>query len=91
MYHGLGPLAPIRYELDLSNGVLNTQFGQGTAKISEVKVGDRKKICQFSLTLGAVDVDEQFTIVGICLIKLIYMKYDGISALDNVFICKYFF
>ena len=55
MYHGLGPLAPNRYELDLSNEVLNTHFGQGTTKISEVKVGDQKKICQFSLTPIAAD------------------------------------
>ena len=35
--------------------VLIIHFDQGTAKISEVKVGDRKKICQFSLTPGAAD------------------------------------
>ena len=43
------------YELDLSNKVLNTYFGPGTGKISEVKVGDGKKICRFSLTPGAAD------------------------------------
>ena len=30
--------------LDLPNEVLNIDFGQGAAKISEVKVGGRKKI-----------------------------------------------
>ena len=34
---------PNRYEIDLSNEVLNIDFGQGAAKISEVKVGGRKK------------------------------------------------
>ena len=33
-----------RYELDLSNEVLSTHFDQRTAKISEVKVGDRKNM-----------------------------------------------
>ena len=41
-YHGLGLLAPNRYEVDLSNEVLNIDFSQGTAKISEVKVGLKK-------------------------------------------------
>ena len=31
-------LAPNRYEIDLSNEVLNFDFGQGAAKIPEVKV-----------------------------------------------------
>ena len=31
------------YELDLSKEVLNIHFGQGAVKISDVKVGDRKK------------------------------------------------
>ena len=43
LYYAHGLLAPNRYELDLSNEVLNIHFGQGTAKISEVKVGGRKK------------------------------------------------
>ena len=34
----LGLLAPNRYEVDLSNEVLNIDFGQGAAKISKVKV-----------------------------------------------------
>ena len=34
---------PNKYEVDLSNEVLNIDFGQGPAKISEVKVGRRKK------------------------------------------------
>ena len=36
-------LAPNRYELDLSKEVLNILFIQGAAKISEVKVGGKKK------------------------------------------------
>ena len=40
---GLCP--PNKYEVDLSNEVLNIDFGQGTAKISEVKVGGKKNIC----------------------------------------------
>ena len=35
-------LAPKKYETDLSNEVLNIDFGQGAAKISEVKVGGQK-------------------------------------------------
>ena len=34
---------PNRYEIDLSNEVINIDCGQGAAKISEVKVGVRKK------------------------------------------------
>ena len=30
--------------MDLSNEVLNIDFGQGAAKISEVKVGGRKRV-----------------------------------------------
>ena len=37
-------LAPNIYEIDLSNEVLNIDFGQETAKISEVKVGGKKVI-----------------------------------------------
>ena len=36
--HGLGLLTPNRYEVDLSNEVINIRFGKGAAKISEVKV-----------------------------------------------------
>ena len=36
--HGLGLLAPNRYEVDLSSEVLNVGFGPEAAKISEVKV-----------------------------------------------------
>ena len=32
-----------RYEIDLLNEVINIDFGQGTTKILEVKVGGRKK------------------------------------------------
>ena len=39
----LGLQSPNRYEIDLLNEVLNIDFGQGAAKISEVKVGGRKK------------------------------------------------
>ena len=42
------PSAPNRYEVDLSNEVLNIHFGEGASKISEVKVGDRKKNCWLS-------------------------------------------
>ena len=34
-----GLYSPNRSEIDLSNEVLNIDFGQGAAKISEVKVG----------------------------------------------------
>ena len=43
MFHGLELLAPKKYEIDLSNEVINFDFGQGAAKISKVKVGGRKK------------------------------------------------
>ena len=33
----------MNYEIDLSNEILNINFGQGAAKISEVKVRGRKK------------------------------------------------
>ena len=36
-------MSPNRYEIDLSNEVLNIDFSQGAAKISEVKVGVQKK------------------------------------------------
>ena len=39
--------APNKYEVDLSNEVLNIDFDQGTAKISEVKVGLQKKFQTF--------------------------------------------
>ena len=43
MFKSLGLCPPNKYEVDLSNEVLNIDFGQGAAKISEVKVGGRKK------------------------------------------------
>ena len=43
MFHGLELLAPKKYEIDLSNEILNFDFGQGAAKISKVKVGVGKK------------------------------------------------
>ena len=39
MFKSLGLWSPNRYEIDLSNEVLDIDFGQGAAKISEVKVG----------------------------------------------------
>ena len=36
-FHGIGFLAPNRYVMDLLNEVLNIDFGQGAAKISEVR------------------------------------------------------
>ena len=45
-FHGLDFLAPNRYVIDLSNEVLIIDFGQGAAKILEVKVGGRKKYCR---------------------------------------------
>ena len=36
-------LCPNRYETDLLNEVLNIDFGQEAAKISEVKVGGQRK------------------------------------------------
>ena len=42
----LGHLAPNRYEVDLSNDVLYALLDQGAAKISEAKVGGRKRNCQ---------------------------------------------
>ena len=53
--HSFGLMAPNIYEVDLSNEVLNIHFGQGAAKISEVKVGGRKKICQVSRAQGVAD------------------------------------
>ena len=42
-FKSLGLCLPNRYEVDLLNEVLNIDFGQGAAKISEVKVGVQKK------------------------------------------------
>jgi len=36
-------LAPNKYIQDLSNEILTIHFGQGAAKILEVKVGGKKK------------------------------------------------
>ena len=38
-----------RYEIELSYEVLNIDFGQGAAKMSEVKVGGQKKFLPISL------------------------------------------
>ena len=43
MVKSLGLCPPNKYEVDLSNEVPNIDFDQGAAKISEVKVGGRKK------------------------------------------------
>ena len=48
----LGLLAQNRYEIELSNEVLNIDFGQGAAKIPEVKVGVLKKYLPTQLTPG---------------------------------------
>jgi len=53
LFYGLGLLAPRKYEIDLTNEVLNTDFGQGAAKISKVKVGGRKKYLPTQPTQGA--------------------------------------
>ena len=45
-----GFLSPNRYEIDLSNEVLNIDFGQGAAKVPEVKVGVPKKYLPTRLT-----------------------------------------
>ena len=61
--HGLGFLAPNRYEKDLSKKVLNIHFGEGAAKIFEVKVEGCKKIVDLARfetdapTPGAKPVD----------------------------------
>ena len=39
MFHELQLLAPKKYEIDLSNEILNFDFGQGATKISKVKDG----------------------------------------------------
>ena len=46
-FKSLGLWSPNRYETDLLNEVLNIDFSQGTADISKVKDGGRKKIYQF--------------------------------------------
>ena len=50
-YKSLGLWSPYRYGIDHSHEVLKIDFGQGAAKISEVKVGGKKKYmpCQLSL------------------------------------------
>ena len=42
-FNSLGLQSPRRYEIELSYEVLNIDFGQGAAKISDVKVGGQKK------------------------------------------------
>ena len=41
-------MSPKRYEIDLSNEVLNIDFGQRAAKIPEVKFGGQKKYLPIS-------------------------------------------
>ena len=48
-FKSLGLYSPNRYEIDLSNEVLNIDFGQGAAKISELKFGGRNKHLSISL------------------------------------------
>ena len=43
MFKSLGLCPPNKYKVDLSNEVLNIDFGQEAAKISVVKVGGQKK------------------------------------------------
>ena len=50
----LDSLTPKRFELDLSNNVLNIYFDQGASKISKFKIGGRKKICQVSQLLRGI-------------------------------------
>ena len=45
--------SPNRYEIDLSVDILNIDFGQGAAKILEVKVGVWKKYLPTLPTPGA--------------------------------------
>ena len=49
----LGLLAPNRHESDLSNEVLYILVGQEAAKISEVKVGGRKKSARSKMGRGS--------------------------------------
>ena len=59
-FKSLGLLSPNRYEIDLSNEVLNIDFGQGAAKISEVKVGGQKKyLPTHQPTVGSSQADWQ--------------------------------
>ena len=51
-FKSLGLWSPNRYEIDLSNEILNIDFGNGDAKKSEVKVGGPKKCLPTQLTLG---------------------------------------
>ena len=51
-FKSLGLCPPNRYEIDLSNEVLNIDFGRGAAKIPEVKSGVRKKYLSTRLTQG---------------------------------------
>ena len=48
MHHGLELMTSKKYEIDLSNEVLNFDFGQRAAKIPEVKVRVRKKYLPIS-------------------------------------------
>ena len=52
-FKSLGLWSPNRYETDLLVNGLNIDFGQKAAKISEVKVGVRKKYLPTWPTLGA--------------------------------------
>ena len=55
--HGIGLLAPNRYEVELSNVALNIHFGQGAVKILEVKVRVRKILADLALTPGPKRAD----------------------------------
>ena len=51
--HSLGLLSSNRYAMDLSNEILTIDFDQWVAKISEVKLGERKKYLPTRPTPGA--------------------------------------
>ena len=53
MFHGPELLPSEKYEINLSNEVLNFNFGLGAAKISKVKVGGQKTSTGSTLGVGA--------------------------------------
>ena len=62
-FKSLGLCPPNRYEIDLSNEVLNIDFGQGAAKIPEVQVGIQKKYLRTHVPgVSRVVIDDFFTI-----------------------------
>ena len=57
-FKSLGLWSPNRYEIDLSNEVLNIGFGQEAAKIPKVKVGVRRKISANSAYPGHMGLNQ---------------------------------